>query len=622
MVLLFALTVALSATSLSAWASPLSGFQGDRAIVVDTTVRRPSDPIRLFSAPDTQYRAGSADVVMAGGELRISVSGDPERSAGRLVSAFHNPTETLYLLDPDGWALLRITGNGRVEQVAEFPGPGGAGILETFDQGVRMGVGERGQYLYFWPEAVGDVARYDLQANLMAVVSNTLLTSFSEGHSATLLRENEIHVFGGYGRWTRWNVLLQYVPFTRGWDRVNLTNEAPEGFLPFSSALVYDPPNNRFIVTVALDSTSHGQDDEWLLVYEADLDSKQWNRLSTHQIPPRRVGMDRVAWDFNSLRGALGGGQIDTASGLVAYAPPLFYDSRNHRFELLDTTLFVGSGTWQPGGAATGDGADADAGMASTTGRASETEARTIVDIHHANRSGRWIFVSREAADSTTRVIVHTLDMSRRAPYGRRLSDVELALRSFDLNSLKRATGWGLAALIGLIYALIGRRARPSDSMADDPRIGASPETDAPSSPLGGSTTEETDERMWVALEPNGRMRINRKGEEILTPDENFVRLVRLLVQMKRNGWTEMPLSDVDEFLVPHQSHQPNTRLRKKLLNTFNSIIGRQVLSIRKSGDDKRFRLLGFDLSCIVVDGDGVDHEEPGRSVFANGAAP
>ena len=266
------------------------------------------------------------------------------------------------------------------------------------------------------------------------------------------------------------------------------------------------------------------------------------------------------------------------------------------------------------------------------------------------------MFVSRLKNNDLSNIVIHGLDMSKTVPYGRRVTQAELLAKSLAEDPLQPRSGWILffitaAWIVGgrlskwtsRVWRIpplfdLGKRAGRSASVfiatltkamgggadhekppAGQVENGSSVSvTDRSKAGTGngktaGPSQPKGDDRLWIHELPDGKQRIFLRNEEIPMADENFERLIQLLTVMKRKSRSDILLSDADRRLFPFQSSVSNSRVRSKLIATFNTIMDREVLTIQRNRTDRRFRLLKADLTQLVLleSGDGEQDLSP-----------
>lgn len=576
----------------------------------------PDSLLWSVATADTQYTAGSAQVRIKGGEVHIEYENSTPANEMPL-SALHGPSETLYLFFQFQRELFRLTADGAMEHLHTFPTQLFDNEFFGIQSGARMAVGESGRHLYFWPEGLGQVTRFDLATLESEVISQTLIQHMAVDHTALIRGENKIHVMGGYGLWTHWNKILYYSDFTKGWELLEAVNE---DLLPTlntkKSSFVYDEARDRYLYVMIHPPSESGLDGNLVSGYSFDPESRRWSHLSTHLIPNEETVRSQGGRGVSELRGQFSGDQFDPATGWVAIGYGLFYDSRNQRILIADEIDQIGL--------------------------PSSGESRFGLNVLFHKKSNRWLFVTRANTFMGTKVVVHGHDTSNLDSYGRRISTVELAARSLLADPVQPASGWVLFG--GLLILMFTQSLRPSRLRAGRTRMRAviarvrdnredqagwgehtdvetvgqkaeNPSPTAASKPEPGTgakpnpsdeitspapNAKQGDDRLWIMEDQARTLRVFHRNEEILLADEHFERLISILAGMKRDNLSDMLLTTVDAQLFPHQSNSVSRR-RNKLIATLNSILGHEVVTIQRNQTDRRFRFLKVDLSYIAL---------------------
>lgn len=534
----------------------------------------------LFSAPDTQYTTGNLLATMAGGHLIMEFPGVEYTSERGYLTAHHSTNGAFYMYNLALSELYEIDREGTVQFLRAFPEfarpePGATQTGLLWKPLSQLATDSTGRHLYMIPDHFGLVYRLDLQSMHLDTLGHPDLRSMKVGYNTQMYGEGRLFAFGGYGYWTRWNKLFHFDPVSGLWDEVEVHGEKPETFVFSSGRLYFDSEENRFLVFVMQDSPNAlGFDHVLVRVHALDLTTRTWSLHSLHLLPrvPFLNPFD-LGWVFSSDHG-----NVDVANGLVGLDENLLFDVKRNR--MIISTI-----------------------ANDRTLRDTPYTVRYQHAVHYSKAHEGWIsLVQHHNLMASMGVTLKRMPYDEMRAHGRRVTVFEYHVRRHVTDPDMETAGWAVSLLLGLTWTgaagwntlrrrrmdtgrlngkgIVGRDGNASDGMADEPR-------------------HRVETWIGIGVEASGSVRAKVGNTAIPIPDSAFRELLRLLHRMKRENRQEILLQEADAFLFPKQANAQISRNRSKLIGTFNSIIGHQLIQVVPNRTDKRFRDLSVDLDRI-----------------------
>lgn len=398
---------------------------------------------------------------------------------------------------------------------------------------------EGGGSLLFWNRGIGGVHLYDSDLKLKRVLLDEDDRRAFESGALMTDRDGTLYNVGGYGLWEYRNQVLKFNRVDSRWDEIHSEGGAPP------------EPRQRGLGVISAKGTIYflwvsDMEEGVVSLHEFNVNERIW-----HKKFDIRTGLPLVESTFG-----------DAASLNL-------YDPETHRL-IVPIRLMDGGVlrsylmTIRP-----------DLATAGLFDLRSIGADLVRINLWHSPETKRWVMVGQRQIQQ---VMVDIIEFDAEAMESR-------ALPLQVTGELQRRLMMVLPVLIALfsivaVREVLRRKRRSrgaSMGLSDERLVQLSASEQVPSVRIKG--------------------KIHDLGADVAY--QNLWRLIRSSVEV---GRPEIPVIEVDEhlFLKLKQASQ-QTRLRNRYINVINKEAGTTLLQIKRSQVDRRFKVLGIDLSQFSI---------------------
>ncbi|MDZ7755089.1 hypothetical protein [Rhodohalobacter sp.] len=453
--------------------------------------------------------------------------------------AIHPEDGSIYLYFRENGNILQFSESGQVDTLGTF--------TVEFNKRQIIDVHPNGNELLFWDSGLGRVHSFDLNTLEFTRLDESHNHMNQFGHAATLDEMGNIYAMGGYGYWEFKNQLIYYSQNDKQWQ---LHSKPDPEIVPKNSGgrLFRTHSTFYYFVKPTRSNTLHS------FAYKYLPEENEW--VSDHQLN-RLFSQNFLSFGgSHSVYAQTSTYAIDRGRNLIgllysrnqsdyAYIVDL-EEKQTYRFDLSQLNIYNSK------------------------------------NLFYVPGKDHWV------------ILGHPFSTNRRDQLILRTFEFDLSHPALSVVQFQEEEGFKTIMILGtfggLFLIIIGwfvyRNILSNGDRGES-------EKRSKSSPYIMEISKDDEEELTVYFEDKN---FSHSGDVYLS------RMFEVIYQMKREGISEILISDLDQKLFSENTHSSyKSRTRRKVIQVINSESDYEIIEEKKSQTDKRIKVIDVNLDKIKI---------------------